>query len=376
MRTLAAPLSPPDEAEIAMSLRDLIDAGVVSIRSRSAAASTWDEPLGYTEPRTIILVGTSHVSVASALDVARVIAVVRPATVVVELCRRRTGLLDEMPPRRSSAEDADAVEERTGGGGGGGDGGVGGRNKEGAPTLGVVQGAAAALGGLFGLGGALALALREALGASLGRATDEIVEASGKDVELTVASTGVDFRAARQAAAAVGAEMVLGDRPVEITLRRAWAALGFVERVRVVWDIVTDVGVKVAVAAQAAVSARPTEDDLDSFLAALAQVFPSLVSPLVTERDHYLAWSIKRSKAVEGVHMVVGVMGRAHCRGVLAAMDEDDAARAEGGAVLTFRDLVNTDRVDASASSLTSAFWLRTSPHVRLDGAVPLGRFH
>lgn len=41
---------------------------------------------------------------------------------------------------------------------------------------------------------------------------------------------GAEFRAARAAADRVGAQVVLGDRPIELTLKRAWAAMGPEER--------------------------------------------------------------------------------------------------------------------------------------------------
>lgn len=42
-----------------------------------------------------------------------------------------------------------------------------------------------------------------------------------------------------------------------------------------------------------------------------------VVGPLLHERDMYLAWSLKRSKAVNGSRCVVGVVGKGHLRGVL-----------------------------------------------------------
>lgn len=50
--------------------------------------------------------------------------------------------------------------------------------------------------------------------------------------------------------------------------------------------------------------------------------------PLLYERDAYLAWSLKRSKAVNGAKRVVGVLGRGHLRGVCYALThEQDALR-------------------------------------------------
>lgn len=53
----------------------------------------------------------------------------------------------------------------------------------------------------------------------------------------------------------------------------------------------------------------------------------------VSERDLYLAWSLKRSKAVNGAATVVGVLGKGHMRGVVHALRHD-----AGG--LRFADLV------------------------------------
>lgn len=55
----------------------------------------------------------------------------------------------------------------------------------------------------------------------------------------------------------------------------------------------------------------------------------------MAERDLYLAWSVKRSKAVNGTDAVVGVLGKGHLRGVVYALRHD-----AGG--LRFRDLVGT----------------------------------
>lgn len=56
-----------------------------------------------------------------------------------------------------------------------------------------------------------------------------------------------------------------------------------------------------------------------------------LVSPLVHERDLYLAWSLKRSKAVNGARSVVGVVGKGHLRGVCYALTHDAGETGDGG---------------------------------------------
>lgn len=52
------------------------------------------------------------------------------------------------------------------------------------------------------------------------------------------------------------------------------------------------------------------------------------MGPLISERDLYLAWSLKRSKAVNGARRVVGVVGKGHLRGVCYALTHDAGGRA------------------------------------------------
>lgn len=60
------------------------------------------------------------------------------------------------------------------------------------------------------------------------------------------------------------------------------------------------------------------------------------MSPLIHERDLYLAWSLKRSKAVNGCARVVGVMGKGHMRGVVYALTHNPGQ-------LRFKDLVGRE---------------------------------
>lgn len=64
------------------------------------------------------------------------------------------------------------------------------------------------------------------------------------------------------------------------------------------------------------------------------------MAPCIHERDLYLAWSLKRSKAVDGCKVVVGVVGKGHLRGITYAMLNTSASNG-----LRFRDLVG-DRPD------------------------------
>jgi pheromone shutdown protein TraB len=75
------------------------------------------------------------------------------------------------------------------------------------------------------------------------------------------------------------------------------------------------------------------DDAISAFFLQMSERYPQLPGPLVHERDLYLAWSLRRSKAVNGASTVVGVVGRGHLRGVVYALGADSGS-------LRFTDLV------------------------------------
>lgn len=210
----ARPVRPPDDYDHARILHagsvafcrahfpeiaDLAEAGVVVVVKRPPDYVERRED-GYQEPEVVVLVGTSHVSLSSQEHVERVVRAVRPNNTVVELCRSRASLM--------------YIEEEQGGAAGGG-GGARGNDF----ALGGGQGFVQSLQRSLRLGGAPALLIRAALAAVSRR-----LGASAGAVP------GGEFRAARRAALSCGSQLVLGDRPLEITLSRAWAAASGTDR--------------------------------------------------------------------------------------------------------------------------------------------------
>ncbi|XP_076935931.1 uncharacterized protein LOC143602827 isoform X2 [Bidens hawaiensis] len=142
---------------------------------------------------------------------------------------------------------------------------------------------------------------------------------------------GDEFRAARKASEEISAQVVLGDRPIEITLERAWNSLNWNEKL----SLVTSVLRGITSSDQSKMNYKEsTTDDTDFQLyEQLSFSYPSLLQPLIHERDTYIAWSLKRSKAVRNSKRVVGVIGRGHLNGVIYALISDLGD-------LRFRDLV------------------------------------
>ncbi|KAG9159711.1 hypothetical protein Leryth_017405 [Lithospermum erythrorhizon] len=223
-------------------LLDLAQNGslVVVEKSQYGPVPSWRSE--FVEPEVIWILGTNHISECSSIDVKRVIRAVRPDNVVVELCRSRAEIM-----YTSSDSEMDK-------------------------GLGQIislsgNGIFEAVSRSINLGGQTALALRLLLALFSSKVSSDASRPFGDE-----------FRAARKVAEEVGAQIVLGDRPIEITLERAWKALK--------WHY----------------------------------------------SEEYLAWSLKRSKAVNNCKKVVGVIGKGHMNGVIYALMADQGD-------LRFRDL-------------------------------------
>lgn len=148
----------------------------------------------------------------------------------------------------------------------------------------------------------------------------------------SVATRHVSQVAGVQAADDVGAQIVLGDRPIEITLERCWSALTWQSRCRYLAAFLGAMAFpglidKGADSGDARAFQERVEQikaqDMDETLQAAFAGEPGIIAPLVHERDLYLAWSCKRSKAVNGARRVVAVVGKGHLRGMLYAMEND-----------------------------------------------------
>ncbi len=271
----------------------------------------------YQEPKRIFIVGTCHVSATSAAAVIRVMTAVRPDNLVVEVCRSRVSVLYEAqhPDLASKASNPFVLS-----------------GKNFAET--VMR--SIELGGPFALGFRILMGIvYRRLGRSL-------------DVE-----SGVDMRAARQCADEMDIDIVLGDRPIEITLKRAMDALSLPRRLKLFGGLLYALRLPDADMQSEAAKMRRQYDRLDSedilseSINQVTRYFPELASPLIHERDLYLAWSMKRAKAVNGAKNVVGVVGRGHLKGVYYALQQDRGN-------ITFKDLVGGRKPSSHSERWTS----------------------
>jgi hypothetical protein len=165
-----------DPAEVEAALREIRPLTILRAPPPPGDAAAHAETVFY-------LLGTAHVSKQSAADAVRLVAAVRPETVMLELCHDRRALL-------SADFDAAAREVPLG-----------------EALADIASGRATAFTALYGW-------LLARLGAGL------------------ECQPGAEFRAACRAAHECGAAVVLGDRPLSATLARVWAALAPWEKAR------------------------------------------------------------------------------------------------------------------------------------------------
>ncbi|KAJ0243100.1 TraB family protein [Hirschfeldia incana] len=233
-------------------LLDLADNGTLILVQKQSFGPTPAWRKEFVEPESIWLVGTSHISQESAAHVERVVRTVKPDNVAVELCRSRAGI---MYTSSSVGEEDQNL-------------------KSGVLSL-SGTGFLGAIGRSLDLGGQTALALRLLLAVF-----------SSKLSSVADRPFGDEFRAARKASEEVGAQLVLGDRPIEITLQRAWNSLNRGEKINLV------MGVARAITSSSSISAaelkeQETDESNGSLqlYERLSFSYPSLLQPLIHERD-------------------------------------------------------------------------------------------
>ncbi|KAG8087756.1 hypothetical protein GUJ93_ZPchr0010g8918 [Zizania palustris] len=293
-------------AAVDPALAELVESGaLVSVpRRRFGPVPAWRPP-DFVEPEDVWILGTSHLSEESVAQVERVLRAVRPDNVVVELCRSRAGIM-YAPTAGASGEPLLKSNMFS----------LGGSKFFGAINRSI------------NLGGQTALALRLLLAVFSSKIS------SGANQPF-----GEEFRAARKVSEDLGAQLVLGDRPIEITLERAWKSLSWDEKTKLVVSLFRGI-TSTTDTPNEKVTGSPYE-----LYEKLSMSYPSLLQPLIHERDMFLAWSLKRSKAVNKSKTVVGIIGKGHMNGVVYALISDQGD-------LRFRDLVGRASSDTWASSI------------------------
>jgi pheromone shutdown-related protein TraB len=115
-----------------------------------------------------------------------------------------------------------------------------------------------------------------------------------------------------------GAELVLADRDIEITLKRVWGNLSFWNKLKMAFHLVGSIFVGEDIDGDF-IEEMKKEDQLESLLKDFARSFPDIKRYLIDERDIYLAQKIRHAPGEK----VVAVVGAAHVGGIGKYIDRD-----------------------------------------------------
>ncbi|KAF7823121.1 traB domain-containing protein [Senna tora] len=210
----------------------------------------------------VYLVGTAHVSQESCREVEEIINFLKPQVVFLELCSSRVSVL---APQNLKV-----------------------------PTLGEMIGMLKKKQNIFGVLYSWFLA---------------------KIADKLEVFPGAEFRVAYEEAIKYGARVILGDRPVQITIRRTWRKMPLWHKTKLLYSLLF----------QAVF--LPSPDDLNKMLKEMddndmltlviqemSKEFPTLMETLVHERDQYMSSTL--FKVAKESSSVVAVVGKGHLQGI------------------------------------------------------------
>ncbi|MEF8824198.1 MAG: TraB/GumN family protein [Desulfohalobiaceae bacterium] len=209
--------------------------------------------------KEVYLLGTAHVSQQSVSDVASLIQAVRPDSVCVELCHSRYQSM--VQPETWRKMDVFRVIKE---------------NKA-----------------LFLLVQLLMSAFYRKIARKLG------------------VTPGAEMLEGVTRAEEVGAEVVLADRDVTITLKRVWRHLSFWQKLKLILQALTGAAFSGELEAED-IEKLKEKDQLQVIMDELGQSFPEIKKRLIGERDVYLAQKIREAPG----ETVVAVVGAGHAPGI------------------------------------------------------------
>lgn len=216
--------------------------------------------------REIILIGTAHVSRESADLVERVIEEEKPDTVCVELCKPRYEAIRQSDQWQETDIMKVIREKRT------------------------------------------TILLSQLIMASLQRKI-------AKKFNIT---PGEEMLRAIRRADAVGAEVVLADREIRVTLLRTWRRMSFWSKVKFLPEVILSLFAGDEITEEE-VEKLKKNDVLELALQTVGEKLPGLKTTLIDERDLFLAHSISHAPGSR----IVAVVGAGHVPGIQKHLGEE-----------------------------------------------------
>lgn len=129
---------------------------------------------------------------------------------------------------------------------------------------------------------------------------------------------GADMIEGVRQAESTGATLILADREVEVTLKRTWRNLGFVEKFKMLAQLLMGL-IFANKVDDDLVETLKRKDQMDILMDAFGDSFPEVKRRLIDERDIYLAQKIRQAPGTK----VLAVVGAGHVQGIQEHIQED-----------------------------------------------------
>jgi pheromone shutdown-related protein TraB len=123
---------------------------------------------------------------------------------------------------------------------------------------------------------------------------------------------GEEMKAAAAAAERSGLPFSFADRPVQITLRRAWAASSLWNRMKMLASLLASIFSREKISEEE-IEKLKHKSAIQDMMEELADYLPSVKEVLIDERDRYLATNIYRAEGSR----VMAVIGAGHVQGII-----------------------------------------------------------
>jgi len=275
-----------DEIEECDEAEEIHSSGTTCSRKSIRRNVNWDQlklpdtctMLTTSQGAKVFIIGTAHFSRESQSDVVSVMRAVQPDVVMLELCKSRTNIL-QMDEETILSESQNLTTQRA---------------MQTLREYGTIQ-------GIMYL---LMLSMSANLTKTLGMAP------------------GGEFRVAfKESQKIPGCIVHLGDRPIQITLKRALASLTTWQRIKLAFNVLTS---KDEITKED-VERCKQKDLLESMLEEMAGEYPAMSNVFVGERDTFLAYSLRQASeapvqngaGLPDPPVVVGVVGIGHVTGIV-----------------------------------------------------------
>lgn len=134
-----------------------------------------------------------------------------------------------------------------------------------------------------------------------------------------------------------GCSVVLGDRPVRLTLLRAWEALSPFGKIKLIFALIWSSFFQPSVEELKewidSVMNDPTNDILSKSIQELSRHFPAIKKTIIEERDMYMACKIIQTAQIMGAgsrhdgmrRKIVAIVGAGHCPGIKSLLSRESS---------------------------------------------------